>query len=800
MPPRGMKTIKLSFGSRLALAVGILTLVTVGTLAIVAWLTSSRALEHEIQIRLNTILQVREEQTSLYIVNTFTALHLIASRLIIQSALSALLEGRSLNAMELETGMRDLRSSVESYRGVYMAEVLDTNGVVVFNNQKNVVEDFFATHPSLPVWPAGCCGGSLSDSYTINVTESITSQAYVFIIRIAQTDAETVSLGTLRLLISSDELYQILAGRAGLEDSRGQVVLAHPYMTGARSAESFSLVLPAAHDPISGVRPLAAYPCLQQFVQNDGNATGMATRQCSSYNGVLVQSASLVVGSLSSWVLIAEIPRTVISQPILALRNYLLIGVFVNLFISLALSATCARRAVRPLRRLRSVAKEFSKGNFEARSRAPTPLFLDEVSELTLTFNEMAGYLQDLYVNLEEKVAERTKELNVANGAKSSFLASMSHEIRTPLNGIIGMASLLVDTRPVMTNEQSDMAASIRECAESLLTIVNDVLDFSKIEAGKMTLEERPIDVRHMSQACVYLLMPRAKDKGIALTIEVAPETPTWIRGDPVRLQQVLLNLMTNAIKFTSCGSVTLSIAPSEVGSEPPTICFSVQDTGIGISPDALSLLFKSFTQVDATITRKYGGTGLGLAISKSLAELMGGSIRVKSVEHVGSTFTLCIPLEPASSPTPIPSISGKAEPAADLRSITILLAEDNAVNVKVAVALLRKMNLTCDVVMNGRQAVEAVKGKAYDLVLMDMQMPEMGGLEATRLIRQLQLEKQPVIIALTANAMDGDEKRCLESGMNSYLSKPIRYPELRQCVETHVYPATSDSVTVTVE
>ncbi len=782
-----MRSIQLSFGSRLALSVGLLTLLTVGALALVAWLTSSRALADEIKTRLDTIVQVREEQTSLYVENTFTALSLITSRLVIQNSLVKVKAGQPLSTDELEVGSRDLKSSVESYRGVYTAQILDHSGSILFHNQKNIRDDFFSQNPNISTWPAGCCGGSLSDSYTVNVTDSLTLRAYVFSSNIHTSD-DLSPLGTLRLLISSDELFQILAGRAGLQDSRGQVVLAHPLPN-----DNFSLILPALHDTISGTTPLRQYPCLSSFVKRNDSSIQTVSGDCVSYNGITVRSSIRRVTSISSWILVAEIPESVIIRPIKSLRDFLLIGLFTNLFISLILSGLWARRAVRPLRTLRSAANAFKQGDFDARSLPHRSIFRDEVSDLTTTFNEMAGYLQDLYCNLERKVIERTVALNHANSIKSTFLASISHEIRTPLNGIIGMAALVMDTQPSMTEEQRDMTASIKDCAESLLHIVNDVLDISKIEAGKMTLESRAIDVRHVVQTCVYLLRPRAHEKGLLMKSSVAPETPLWICSDPVRIQQVLLNLMTNAIKFTDHGHVALdvSVCPGHL------IRFAVSDTGIGISSGALSKLFQSFTQVDATITRKYGGTGLGLAISKSLAELLGGEIQVHSVENIGSTFTLQLPCVAADPPTPeIQPMLTEIVCHNRTHNVSILLAEDNEINVKVAVAMLHKLGLSCDVVVNGELAVEAVKKKSYDIVLMDMQMPCMGGIEATQIIRKSTISKQPVIIALTANVMDGDEKRCLACGMNSYLSKPITYGSLKQCLDRHISQLRASSAT----
>ena len=381
-----------------------------------------------------------------------------------------------------------------------------------------------------------------------------------------------------------------------------------------------------------------------------------------------------------------------------------------------------------------------------------------------------------------EDDAERANELaaraDAANQAKSEFLANMSHEIRTPMNGVLGMAQLLLATD--LSPRQIRYAEMIRASGNSLLAVINDVLDFSKIEARKIEIERIDFDLHALLRECRDAFSPSADQKGLDLRLELDPRLPLHLQGAPSRLRQILNNLLGNAVKFTPKGSVLLRAAPvdpPDAASASVLIRFDIADTGIGIAPDKLGMLFEKFTQIDASTTRAYGGTGLGLAISKQLAELMGGRIGVDSSPGQGSTFWVVLPFasaadRPESAPTPAPVPAPALPP-----SLRILLAEDNEINRMLALGVLERLGLRADVAVDGQEAVDAVARHPYDVVLMDVQMPRLDGLEATRRIRAS--GSAVPIVALTAHSMQGDRERCLAAGMDDYLSKPLDFSRL---------------------
>ncbi len=386
------------------------------------------------------------------------------------------------------------------------------------------------------------------------------------------------------------------------------------------------------------------------------------------------------------------------------------------------------------------------------------------------------GYISDITERktFEEALVVAREQAIEASRVKSEFLANMSHEIRTPLNGILGLTELLLDSG--LEPQERHLLGAIRTSGETLLTLINDILDLSKVESGKLQLETVPFAPSELVERVMQVVGVRAKEKGLSLTVELERSVPPRVLGDPTRVQQVVTNLVSNAVKFTEKGSVRIVVRRAE--SKGLTV--DVHDTGIGIAADKLDALFEAFSQVDGSITRRYGGTGLGLTISKRLAEQMGGRLSVVSREGVGSTFTVTLPLPPAEAGSPRALEVESPRPA---RALKVLVAEDNAINALVVRSLLERDGHEVTIVASGLEAVQASAQPGWDLVLMDMQMPVLDGLEATRRIRERERASgtRVPIYALTANAMKGDLERCTDAGMDDYLTKPVNLAVLRQ-------------------
>jgi signal transduction histidine kinase/ActR/RegA family two-component response regulator len=472
----------------------------------------------------------------------------------------------------------------------------------------------------------------------------------------------------------------------------------------------------------------------------------------------------------------------------------------VVLVVAAVISLFTIRVLGRPLRYLQQGITAVRKGKLEPIQVSRTG---DEIEYLGESFNQMIealsssqdeiGRHQEL---LEQRIRQRTEELEeamlraqAANEAKSEFLANMSHELRTPMAGILGMLDVTLESD--LPDEHRDQLETAQRCAYSLLALLNDILDLSKIESGRMGLEKIPFDVRIVLQDCVRSFQPKADEAGIDLVCRVAPAVPDEVVGDPLRLRQIFANLLSNAIKFTVHGHVTVTLDATPSSGGDILIRFVVEDTGIGIPAEKLPLIFEKFTQVDGSVSRKFGGTGLGLAITHKLVEMHRGEIRVESQPGKGSTFTVDLR---CTTPQPVPSnahTSAAGRGGKESReggSVRVLVVEDNQVNQKVVTTVLRKRGFTVELANNGVEALELLeRDDRYRLVIMDVQMPVMDGLETTRRIRLNPKWRNLPILAMTAHAMNGDREKCLSAGMNGYISKPVHPSHLLSVMDEYM-------------
>jgi signal transduction histidine kinase/ActR/RegA family two-component response regulator len=490
-------------------------------------------------------------------------------------------------------------------------------------------------------------------------------------------------------------------------------------------------------------------------------------------------------------VFVAMIPAYALGQNTLDAGKGILLFAIVAL-VAAVISRFSMRKLTRPLSQLQAGIVSAQKGCLEP---IPVSKTGDEAEFLGASFNAMIAALAASHRALleqqgllEKRIKDRTDQMQeamrsaqAASQAKSEFLANISHELRTPMNGVIGMLDIALDRE--LSADVTEQLQTAQRCAYSSLSLLNDILDLSKIEAGKMTLEKLPFDLRVLMADCIQANQPKATENSVSLQAEVSPDVPRQIMGDPLRMRQIIANLVSNAVKFTEHGSVTVRAGGQFTEPGKFTLRISVEDSGTGIPADQLLCIFEKFTQADGSVSRRFGGTGLGLAITRSLVELHGGDIQVQSELGRGSTFVVTLQCEADATTDKAPKANivehVPSQPSAIPSPARILVVEDNQVNQKVVTAVLRKRGFSIELANDGQEALSKLDNSAaFDLILMDVQMPVLDGLEATRLIRKEPRWKGLPIVAMTAHAMNGDKERCLEAGMNGYISKPV-HPSL---------------------
>jgi signal transduction histidine kinase/CheY-like chemotaxis protein/HPt (histidine-containing phosphotransfer) domain-containing protein len=512
----------------------------------------------------------------------------------------------------------------------------------------------------------------------------------------------------------------------------------------------------------------------------------------------LSKKFSVFTGVLVLWVVVTILLWDVRQHTFDLTKGVVLCGVVG--VVAFAISRFTMRLLARPLALLQAGITSVREGRFEPIQVSRTG---DEIEYLGESFNRMIETLassqeeirqhQEL---LELRIRQRTEQLEkamhaalAASQAKSEFLANMSHELRTPMNGLLGMVDLVLDSG--LNSDQREQLQTAQRCAYSLLALLNDILDLSKIEAGKMLLEKIPFNVSELVSDCVKAQAAKAAQKRLEMRAEIEPTGIFDVMGDPLRVRQIVTNLLSNAIKFTERGWVHVTVSSKPSASGRVELQIQVIDTGAGIPGDKLASIFEKFTQADGSITRRYGGTGLGLAITRRLVQLHGGTVIAESEPGHGSTFTVTLTCELAPSPVAkaVRTDAAGMLAAAATSSARLLLVEDNIVNQKVVLAILRKKGYHIDVANHGREALNKLEApdSAYNLILMDVQMPVMDGLEATRTIRRNPRWDGISIVAMTAHAMNGDRERCLEAGMDAYISKPVQPAHLVSTIEKYL-------------
>ncbi len=742
------------------LLISLAVILTSLALAFSSFYFARAVLRDQISDRLTVVTKDREAMVAAYVAQQRERVLLVASRTRLRNLIAQYLADpmTSADSFERESSriLLDARKSTKGFTEIWITNPLGK--VITATNEDLLGQDFLGE----PEFLAG------RENAHIGMPRLIDGKYFAHLAAPAESN-DRQHLGVVMVLLDLSPLHSLLADKTGLGKTGGVYVA-------TMEGESLRYLFP---EPVRAEKledPARVVPMMQAINHQSGfEVTSFAGKQVlAAYRPVAYQRSHL-----RSWGMVATIDVEEAYAPISDLKKTTLLWVLGLLAIGVVVSFALARKQTRPILKLAESATRVARGDWNVRVDLETQ---DEIGTLGHAFNEMTKQLKESYQNLERRVEERTRELDEsrlaekrANQAKSDFLANMSHEIRTPMNAIIGMSDLLLGMEQEETRRE--YLTIVAESAESLLSIINQILDFSKIEAGKLELESVDFDIREEVGDTLKTLGLRAHAKQLELAWHVHPDVPTSLCGDSVRLRQVLVNLVGNAIKFTEAGEVTVNVEPLSNDDSQVTLHFCVRDTGVGIPPDKTKNIFAAFEQADSSTTRRFGGTGLGLSISGRIVEAMGGRIWVKSEVGKGSAFHFVATFAEGADDAVLEQVT-------DLNDVAVLVVDDNKTNRFILKEMLQYWGMTVTTVPGAVKALEALEQTVSDqlelpLVISDVNMPKIDGFMLAEQLRATEALRETVLILLTSGMRPEDIKRCEHLDISAHLMKPVKQSEL---------------------